>query len=355
MDKNLREESLKTYKANKLVAWVLGVFLAIFVALIALLSMLVPYISFLIVPFVVLPFLFASQVAYIDAYNHNQLTFRSFFGYFISFFRGGNSGSYMFIKSFLKSFAFFGLTYIIASIAGSIFCYFYDREGAMKLIEIAQEMMFSDAYVGKTLEEVMGDYYTLFNIFQNIILIPTMIVFTGSLLYFVIRNSICVYLRIHFPGAVNTIYRDIFGIMLRANRKQFLKDFFYLNWPLFAIYLGGNIVAVTLCLLFLSGDGYTILPISISSSLALLMFFLPFYFSNQMALFTKYHEEFKKANEVMKQRILNQLQRQLEEDKALEEQLQKMMDEVNRLKAEEEKKKLEQNQDQNEDNLEDEK
>ena len=355
MDKNLRSESIKTYSKNKVVAWVLGIFLAIFVALITLLSMLIPYISILAIPFLILPFLFASQVAYIDTYNGNQLTFRSFFSFFFSFFKGGNSGSYMFLRSFFKSLAFFGATYLLSSVAGSIFIYCYDKEGTMKIAEIIQQMMLTETYAGKTLEEVMGAQYTLFNIFQNIILIPTVIVFTGSLLYFIIRNSICVYLRMHFPGAVNVIYRDIFNNMMRANRKQFLKDFFYLNWPMFAIYLGVNVVAVTLCLLFLSGDGYTILPISIASSIALLMFFLPFYFSNQMALFTKYHEEFKKANEAVKEKILNQLQKQYEEEKALEEQLQRMAEEVNRLKAEEEKKKLEQNQEENQDNPEDEK
>lgn len=354
MDKNLRKESLKVYSKNKLVAWVLSFFVALFIALVSMLGVFIPYLGILLIPVLILPIIFASQAAYVDTYNGSQLTFRSFFTFFISFFRGGNSGTYSFIRSFFKSLLGFMIVYSLSSFIGAIILFSTNREGVMQMLQIAQDIIMTDTYVGKTVAEAFGEYYYLLEIFQNIVLIPSTITFVGLLLFFISRNSVSMFLRMHFPNGYNAIYRDIFNTMVRMNRKQFHKDFFYLNWPMFVIFLVMSGASVGVSFIF-TGDSYLIIPISVSIGLFSLVFFLPFFFANQMSLFTKYHEEFKKSSDIVQSRIYNELQRRIQEDKELEEQLQKMMDEVSRLKAEEEKKNLEENQDENKDNQEDEK
>ena len=335
MDKKLFNDASELYKENALVSWVLGVFLALVIAGISLIGLFIPYVAVVLIPFLVLPFLFATQVAFIDTYNKNQLTFTSFFKFFVSFFKPNNYGTYMFARSFLKSLLGFLVVYTLSSIAASITIYLIDKQGTMNMLTVLQDIIFNGEYLESTLEEALGSSYRLYVMFENIVTVSCSISLVLFLLFFISRNSVALYLRMNIPTLPNGLYRDTFNVTISRNRKAFHKDFFSLNWPMFAIYLFTSIALIPLSLMFTT-NGAVIASISVASGLALLMFFFPFFFSNQMVLYTKYNNAFKEGSYIITQRMLDMIQRRMDLNEQDKELLSKAYDALNKAKNESE-------------------
>ena len=102
------------------------------------------------------------------------------------------------------------------------------------------------------------------------------------------------------------------------------KDWFLLNWPILALSLLGMALFVMLDLFCVRR--IDLLPaFVIVGGVALLMFYLPFYFANMETIYKKYEPYFKEGNQRAIENILLRIQNSIElseeEKKHLEESL----------------------------------
>ena len=117
------------------------------------------------------------------------------------------------------------------------------------------------------------------------------------------------------PRFTKIVYLDV----MRRNRFKMSGDYLALNWPLYILLLGG--FGLGSYFGYLLGENINIIysdviTTMVSSGLVggaiLSSFFLPFYFSNQEALFDKYAPEFEKSVTNVTNFMLQNIQRNID-------------------------------------------
>lgn len=300
--KDLARKSYESYKSHKLTSWILGLFCGLVLTGLVILCMIDTLLLIIIVPFVLLPFLFACHMLHLSLSYEQTLTLSSFGRFFTMYFRHPFRGVFNFFQSLLR--------YVIASLiceavfglVSYIVCVSIDQSSFYQMINTFMELMMSSEGVSD-LKVALGDNYSMYLIFMNVSTIPASIV---SFIYFVYTidfNANMIYLRaalknLH-PKFVNLIFKHTY----KEVAPSFKKDFISLEWPLFLLMVVGASIGGVLPLLFTSDT--VILTLSgVAGGLLLGSFYLPFHFANLETLYKKYEDSYKFSATTLTEKIM---------------------------------------------------
>lgn len=322
MKESLASTSFSRFKRNAGSYIAVGAFCGLFFILAATLSFLDIAFAILAVPLLVFPFMFASHVAcyYLDA--NQPITMLAVSRYFFGFFNPQFRSSFRGIKSFLISLAVYFGGMIVAYI---VFYGIYSR-----VYGDVFTTAFSNLVRSYTSNET--SYYDMVDsLNQNDGLLLTFFVYVSTLpipfavlwfIYSVSFNSLSVYYRLNVRGGTASLIRLAINETYARFRNKMRADWFKLNWPTLVLSLLGS-VAAGLIAIFVIKD-VNIFPAIVSlGSVALLLFFLPIYFSNMEVIYSRYIGAFKNGNKMAVEAVLARIQSSIdlseEERKQLEE------------------------------------
>lgn len=290
MQNRLRKHALDTYKVAPFSSWILGLTTGILIAVIIALDLLVQGMSFLTFPFLIVPIIFSGMLQHVILKTKGQISFSSSMKAFGLYYRRDFFGSFSILSSIFKGL----LTFLIFEMTTSFILSTVLQVASPEFVEAMNA--FYDL-----LESSEATYGDLFNmIFVNegilftyvaIVTFPALYLAFIWLIYNISRSSIVIYYKMHSKNTSNRFSKMVYIDVVRRNRMRMFKDYMMLNWPLYvllAIGFGGGTYLGYLW----KHDLLIMYAVGILGGAVLSMFFLPFYFGNQEALYDYYAEEF---------------------------------------------------------------
>ena len=322
MNESLVSSSFNRFKKNMPSYIAVGIFCGLFLVLASILSFIDESAFLIAIPILVLPFLFASHISCYLLELEQPINVGAFFRYYTSFFRPQFRGSFRGLMSFLKSLAVYGVFLSISLI--TFFVVFQNQYGDTFLSSI-KEIVTQYLNGGLTTEEL----YSILNANDGMLLTFLSFAFSTPLpfaitafIYFISFSSIALYYRANVASGVPSLLRIAIGEAYSKARKEMRKDWFKLNWPLLVLSLAGSITGGLICALVFKKYLF-LAPAFTMCAFILIIFFLPFYFSNMESLYIRYENVFKEGNkkaiEVILSRIQNSIGLSEEEKRKLEE------------------------------------
>ena len=321
MKDSLYSTSFSRFKKNSASYIAVGAFCGLFFILAATLSFVDVSFAILAVPLVVFPFMFASQVAcyYLEA--NQPITMSAVSRYFFGFFNPQFRSSYRGIKSFLTSLAvYFGSMIVIYLILYSIYSKTYGETFTAAFSNVVR--VYSET--NTTYEDLLREFNAndglllTFFIYVSTLPIPLAVVW---FIYSVSFNSISVYYRLNVRGGTASLIRLAINETYARCRGKMRADWFKLNWPTLVLSFLGS-VGGALIAYFIIKDINFFPALVVLGSVILLLFFLPFYFSNMEVIYSRYVNDFKSGNKMAVEAVLARIQSSIdlseEERKQLE-------------------------------------
>ena len=322
MKDSLRSISFNKFKTNPTSYLAVGVMCGLFLLLVVILAFIDPAILVIAVPLLALPFLFASHVACYYLQINQQISPTAYVRYFVGFFRSQFRGSFRGLISFLKSLGFYFAT---LAVAGIVFYLIYKANFGDTFVNSFNSLVFN--YVNNA-EFTYEDLIALLT--QNDSMLLTFIVYISAVaiplsmlafIYYISFSSLSIYYRANVAFGAAALLKMSVGNTYARHRSEMRKDWFSLNWPMLALSLAG-MLGFALLDLFLVKRVDLLPTFVIVGGVALLMFYLPFYFANMETIYKKYETNFKEGNqeaiETILQRIQNSIDLSEEEKKNLE-------------------------------------
>ena len=310
MKESLASQSFNRFK-NNIASYVsVGVLCGLFFVLLTALSLLDEVILIIAVPVLALPFLFASHISCYLLSIGEQIKLRSFFHYFVSFFRPQFRGSFRGITSFLKSLAVYGVIMLISYF--SLYLIFKQQYGEFFLNAVNE--LIEKYLAGQSYDELIaalqandGLLLTFMMYVSSIPLPFTIAAFMGFISY----NSISLYYRANINNGTPSLMRLAIANAYSRYRRSIRKDWFKLNWLVVVLPLIGSAIGALIYFLVVRNPIY--LPALINAGAFIpYIFFLPFYFPNMEALYTRYENVFKEGNRMAIESILERIQSSIE-------------------------------------------
>lgn len=307
MAKELFKKSIESYKKHPLTSWILAIFCGLVLSGLVILCMLDTLLLIVVVPFILLPFLFACYMLHLGLGYDSTLTLTNFFKFFGMFFKRPFNGSFNFFRSLLK--------YLIASLicealfglVAYIVCVSINEAMFYQMFNTFMELVLSSEGI-VDLQLALGDSYTMYLIFMNVSTIPASIVAFIYFVYNIVFYSGTIYLRASLRKLNGRFIDMVFKYTHKEIAKTYKKDFIALEWPLFVLLVVGAIVGSLIPLLFTS-DTMIITLSGVAGGLLLMTFYLPFHFSNMETLYSKYEDSFKYGITSLTEKLMNDFQR----------------------------------------------
>ena len=278
--REIRKNAIEKYKKHKLNSWIISIICALFIAALVLVGILSEFLLIALLPLVILPFFFACVLSHLSLSDKDELTFSKLFSFYRLFFKQPFVSSFSAIKSFLKAL----LVQLVLTIAVSAICYsIYSQSETFvvtlnQVIESLSDMSITNEQFQAALEANGGELGHFIDLTNAI----GFLIFSFTFILFVMKEEIIVFLRINLKNI--PLANQIAKASIRVNSKNFHKQFFALNWPIFLILLAGMVGGVILSIMVF--DNYAICGVvGLSIGLVLTAIFLPFYFANMETIF----------------------------------------------------------------------
>ena len=321
MKESLYSTSFARFKKNAGSYIAVGAFCGLFFILAATLSFIDVSIAIFAIPLLVFPFLFASHVAcyYLEA--NQQINVSSVSRYFFGFFNPQFRSSFRGIKSFLISLGiYFGAMIFVYVTMYAIYLSKYGETFTTAFTDIIKLYASNETSYEDLLTALNANDGFLLTFFIYVSALPIPV----SVLWFIYSasfNSISIYYRLNVRGGTPSLIRLAINQTYANCRRKMRADWFKLNWPTLVLSLLGSIGGALIAI-FLIKDVTFIPPIVVLGSVALLLFFLPIYFSNMEVIYSRYVNAFKNGNKMAVEAILARIQSSIdlseEERKQLE-------------------------------------
>ncbi len=324
MKNPLRQQAYHIAKKNIYANIAIGIFCGLAMILVTMLTLIDFSFLIIIIPFFLLPFLFACHISSYYLQINQPVSMLGFFNYFLGYFRPQFRGTFRAINSFLKSVLFYlGGTFVFSSILYLIFQSYYGQF----FVDAIQEFVVAFNLNELSIEELNnmlnannGLILTFFAYVEAAAIAPFML----SFIYFISFSSISLYYRANVLVTTIPIIQLCINNTYRRFGKGMRKDWWALNWPLLALSVLGMVVASVICIFAIRN--IALLPSLVTiGSVALLFLFLPFYYPNLEVIYKKYEKHFKQGNEQAINEIIQKIQQSIdisaEEKKNIEESL----------------------------------
>lgn len=304
--KELRRNAINKYKSHKLESWLLGLFAGLFCAAIVLINLLVPWLTFITVPLLILPFIFGCTVIHEALKEGMELTFTNFFKYIMVFFRSPFNHSYNLISSFLKSLLIFLLSELIAvNIAYGVFSHQYG-ELFVNAINELDSLIEANAEIEVILSAFEANDNLLINYFLAA-LEPSLLISIFCFIFFLGKESVSIYLRIIMSKSNPSFIRSVYRRGIRDHFSEFYKAYIGLNWPLYVL-LAIGFVGGALFVDFTKLGAMNGVTLGVVFGFVLSGFFYPFYFANNVSLYESFEPYFKQSTKDCIQDMLRKME-----------------------------------------------
>ena len=296
--KEIRQAALGKYKSHKFNSWIVAIICGLFLGALTLLGLISEALIIILIPFVILPFLFACILSHASLSEKDELTARNLFSFYRLFYRPPFFSSFSAIRSFFKSllveivlgFVSTGIIYAIFSQSTTFVV------SLNQVIESISDMSITTEQYQAALDANGGEL----GHFMDLTNAVNFLIFAGSFIFFILKEEITIYIRVVTKNI--PLAHQIARQAIKSNFKKFNKAFFALNWPLFVIILVGMIGGCVLSILVF--NNYSICgAVGLAMGIALSSTYLPFYFSNQEAIFDALAIDISGASEEYIQRI----------------------------------------------------
>ena len=322
MKDSLRTNSFAKFKANPSSYIAVGLMCGLFLLLVGVLAFISPSLLVIAVPLLALPFLFASHVACYYLQINQQISLSAYARYFMGFFRSQFRGSFRGLISFLKSLGFYFATIIVAGITFYlIFKAQYGDTFVNSFNTLAFQYMNNAEFTYEELVALLEDNNNMlltFIVYISAVAIPLSML---AFIYYISFSSLSIYYRANVAFGAAALLKMSVGNTFARHRVEMRKDWFSLNWPMLVLSFAG-MIGFGLLDYFLIKRIDLLPTFVIVGGVALLMFYLPFYFANMETIYKKYETRFKEGNQEAIETILRRIQSSIdlseEEKKNLE-------------------------------------
>ena len=322
MKDSLRTNSFAKFKANPTSYIAVGLMCGLFLLLVGVLAFISPSLLVIAVPLLALPFLFASHVACYYLQINQQISLSAYARYFMGFFRSQFRGSFRGLISFLKSLGFYFATIIVAGITFYlIFKWQYGDTFVNSFNTLAFQYMNNAEFTYEELVALLEDNNNMlltFIVYISAVAIPLSML---AFIYYISFSSLSIYYRANVAFGAAALLKMSVGNTFARHRAEMRKDWFSLNWPMLVLSFAG-MIGFGLLDYFLIKRIDLLPTFVIVGGVALLMFYLPFYFANMETIYKKYETHFKEGNQEAIETILRRIQSSIdlseEEKKNLE-------------------------------------
>ncbi len=323
---SLRKYARDNYKNASLGSWILGLTTGILICAVIALDLLLPGLVIFTFPFIILPMMFSGALQHVLFKANKPVTVSSSFKAFGLYFTNDLRGSFNFFINLLKSIlVFFIIEMTISFIASAIFQYL-----SKDFVEAMNTFLDTIEEASLTLEDLYSVLYINNGILMKyfmIVMFPSLYIAIIFMIYNMSRFSVMIYLRMNLKRGNDRFVKYVYKETVRRQRMKMFGDYMSLNFPLYILLIlglgGGTVLGY-----FWQGDIITMLICGLLGGALLSTFFLPFYFSNQEALFDEYADEFHKSMNIITKQLVNTIQSSLELSIEEKENLQRRMEEL---------------------------
>ena len=338
---SLKKAALEKYKFAPVSSWVLGLTTGLLISAVIALDLLIHGISILTFPILVLPMIFSAMFSHLLIYEKGaQLTLRTSFKSFGLYFVRPFNGTFSFFSSLLFSIIVFLTTEMVVSFSASSIL-IYTNSGFTEAINQFYALLEDvESLVDEYQNVLMMNGGILFN-YLCICLFPSLFFAVFVLIYHTSRSSLSLYYRVQTREADGRFAKYVYTYVRRRNGRALFKDYLSLNWPMYLLLTLGFAGGVVLGY-FYKHDILFMISFALLGSALAVTFFLPFYFSNQEAIYDKYDSEFDRSAKEVAKYLLTTMQQNIdlsiEEKKRLEKSLDNLSNPLEDKKDEENKK-----------------
>ncbi len=300
------ENLKKNYSSSIVLSLICGLLILVLISVGA--TEVGPALLVVIVPLVIVPFIFATQVAHFGLREKIvpsfKLQMRFFFAYFSLPFRG--------VYSFLKSFLFSLLTFAVMSSVFSIFANIICANIFVNFTDVQNQVM-TLVNSGNTtdLVQLISDNSIMLMVYMDLATLPALFLAIFLFILMISYNSLQVYLRIRVPNLNHGYARYVYNYAKASIYGKIMSAYWGLNFPLFILFALGFAGGIGVGLLFTVEYTY-LATLGVAGSILLMMFFLPFYFSNMESIYLAYEDTFKTASKKATEDIINHFEREVD-------------------------------------------
>ena len=323
----LKQEALKHYRISRSGSWILGLTTGLLIAAIIAIDLIVPGLVIVTIPLIIVPLIFSATIQHILLHQNISLTVTNSARLFFSYFRSEFFGCFSLIMSLLKSFFVYFVVQLLTSTVASYLFELLSKD-FVETIKYIYALLDSNELTLEMFENILVMNNGIMTIYLSIVVTPAFFIAILFFIYFTSRYSITIYPRSNNKAMNPRFVRLVYGLVVSKNRFKMMKDYFYLNWPLYILliigFAGGAILGF-----YWQSDLVVMLASGLVLGAVLSSFFLPFYFANQEALYDKYEIEFRKGANEYAQMLVKNLQSDIELSIEEKEKLEKAISKAN--------------------------
>ena len=279
----LKQLASEYYHHSPVSCWILGITSGVLISAIIAFDLLVPFLSVLTIPFLIIPIYFSATVQHVMLKSEHQITVRSSFRTFFLYYRRDFFGTFSILFNFIKSaLLFFVVESTISFIAQYVFMMlnpsFQASVESLYALLTSYEFSYQDI-----INAMNANDYMLLN-FITIVMVPAYVIAVIFFAYNLSRCSMMVYYKMHLRRTDSRFARLVYQFSLRGNRMIMLRHYLSLNWPLYLLLVLGSAGGAVFGYFFYH-DILKTIAFSLLGGAMFGTFFLPFYFCNQQALY----------------------------------------------------------------------
>ncbi len=306
----LKQQASLYYRHSPVSCWILGVTSGVLIAAIIALDLLLPFFSFITIPFLIIPIIFSATIQHAFLKTNATITMGSSIRTFALYYKREFFGSYSIIFNFIKSvIVFFILEMTVSSVASYILLLtnsqFQASLESLNNLLTSYEFTYADI-----MNALSANNYLLFN-YLTISIVPAFFLAVLFFIYNLSRYSVIVYYKMHLKRTDSRFAKLVYQFALRGRRMEMLGAYLSLNWPLYFLLLLGFGGGAFLGYYFYQ-DLMKIFAFGMVGGAALGTFFLPFYFSNMQAFYDMYAPLYKDVTKAVTSSLIGNLQSDIE-------------------------------------------
>ena len=322
----LKQQASEYYRHSPVSCWILGLTSGVLVAAIVALDLLVPCISFLTIPFLIVPILFSAQVQHVMLKTEATITVTSSLRTFGLYYKRDFFGTFSILFNFFKSLIIFLIfETAISAIAAFFFALLNPQIEAS--IKSLNELIYSYEF---TYEDIVNQFlannYLLLKYFA-IVLIPSFFIALIFFIYNLSRNSVLVYYKMHLRRTDSRFAKLVYQFAIRGRRIEMFRNYMSLQWPLYLL-LALGFAAGSVFGYFFYYDILKMIGFGLVGGALLGAFFLPFYFSNMQAFYDMYAGLYNAVTKEVTSSLIGNLQADIDLSEQEKERLEETLSDV---------------------------
>ena len=322
----LKQQASEYYRHSPVSCWILGLTSGVLVAAIIALDLLVPCISFLTIPFLIVPILFSAQVQHVMLKTEATITVTSSLRTFGLYYKRDFFGTFSIIFNFFKSLVVFLVLETTISMAASTIFVILNPQFEASINSLYQLLYSYEFTYEDIINQLNANYYLILK-FLSICIIPSVFIALIFFIYNLSRYSLMVYYKMHLRRTDSRFAKLVYQFAMRGRRIEMLRNYLSLQWPLYLLlvigFAGGSVFGY-----FFYYDILKMIGFGLVGGALLGAFFLPFYFSNMQAIYDMYAGLYDAVTKEVTTSLIGRLQSDIDLSEQEKERLEETLSDV---------------------------